>query len=124
MCIFANVPPQDIVALINAACGCELDIPGLMRIGERGWNLKRAINLRLGLDPACEMMPIAFRQPYEDGQGELEDFVVPFDDMRQAYYRAREWDLPSGKPSPQKLRQLNLEWIIPDLWGQTEANEQ
>lgn len=123
MCIFANVPPQDIVGLVNAACGYELDLPDLMKIGERGWNLKRAINFRLGLDPACERLPKMFRQPYEDGQGELESFIVPFDEMREAYYRAREWDLQSGKPLPNKLRQLDLEWLLPDLWEQTEASK-
>lgn len=123
MCIFANVPPQDIVALINAAAGYELDLPDLMRIGERGWNLKRAINLRLCLDPASERLPKAFRQPYEDGQGELKSFIVPFDEMREAYYRAREWDIRSGKPLPKKLRQLDLEWLLPDLWDKTEASK-
>jgi len=122
MCIFANVPPQEVIDLVNAACGYDLDVPGLMKIGERGWNLKRAINLRLGLDSKNEKMPKAFRQPYEDGEGELKDYVVPFDEMRQAYYSVRDWDFQSGRPSPRKLRELGLEWVIPDVWGETEES--
>ncbi|MCS7247165.1 MAG: aldehyde ferredoxin oxidoreductase family protein [Anaerolineales bacterium] len=118
MCIFTNIPPESIVALVNAACGLDLDVGALMRSGERGWNLKRAINVRLGLSPENERMPKAFRQPYEDGQGELESYVVPFEEMRQAYYCVRGWDLTSGKPSREKLRELNLGWLIPDLWSE------
>lgn len=120
MCIFANVPPQDVVNLVNAACGIEFDLATLMKIGERSWNLKRAINIRLGYNPKGERMPKAFLQPYEDGQGDLENYVVPFEEMRQEYYRARQWDLETGKPTREKLRELNLEWIIPELWGNEE----
>lgn len=120
MCIFANVPPKELVQLVNAACGMEIDLPALMKIGERSWNLKRAINIRLGYDTQGEKMPKAFQKPYEDGQGELESYVVPFDEMRREYYRVRNWDLCSGKPNPEKLQELSLEWVIPDLWGSKE----
>ena len=50
MCIFANVPPQtEMVDLVNAAYGFEWTIADMMKCGERGWNIKRAINNRLGL---------------------------------------------------------------------------
>jgi aldehyde:ferredoxin oxidoreductase len=49
MCIFANVEPEMQVKLINAACGLEWTIEDMMKAGERAWNLKRAINNRMGL---------------------------------------------------------------------------
>jgi aldehyde:ferredoxin oxidoreductase len=120
MCLFANVPPQEVVQLVNAACGYDLDVPDLLKIGERSWHLKRAINIRLGYIPDSERMPKAFQQPYEDDRGELEGFVVPFDEMRQEYYRLRKWDVRTGKPIREKLRELNLDWLIPDLWAEEE----
>ncbi len=120
MCIFANVPPEEIVQLVNTACGTQFDLSDLLKIGERSWNLKRAINLRLGYDSKGEKMPRAFQVPYEDGQGELEHYVVPFDEMRRAYYRVRNWDLESGKPTQKKLQELELEWLVPDLWRSKE----
>lgn len=120
MCIFANVPPQEIVQLLNTACGTQFDLSDLLKIGERSWNLKRAINIRLGYDPKGEKMPKAFQVPYKDGQGELENYVVPFDEMHREYYRVRNWDLESGKPIQEKLKELDLEWLVPDLWGSKE----
>ena len=49
MCIFANVDPQMQVDLVNAACGYDWTLEDMMRSGERGWNIKRAINNRMGL---------------------------------------------------------------------------
>jgi len=115
MCIFANLPPEDVVQLVNTACGYDLDLPALMKIGERGWNLKRIINLRLGLDITNEKMPKAFQQPYEDGQNELENYIVPFEQMRQEYYRVREWEIKTGMPKANKLRELDLDWVLSDF---------
>ncbi|GAB4468774.1 MAG: aldehyde ferredoxin oxidoreductase family protein [Anaerolineales bacterium] len=120
MCLFANLPPQEVVQLVNAACGTDFDVPGLVKVGERGWNLKRAINLRLGYSPKNEKMPKAFQQPYEDGQGEQAGYIVPFDELQRAYYHAREWDFQTGKPLKEKLRELDLDWLIPDLWSDEE----
>ena len=41
LCVFANVPANTVVDLVNAACGLEWQISDLMQAGERGWNLKR-----------------------------------------------------------------------------------
>jgi aldehyde:ferredoxin oxidoreductase len=37
--------------------------------------------------------------------------------MKDAYYQRRGWDQLTGIPTPEKLRQLSLEWLIPELWG-------
>ena len=44
MCMFANIAPQMQVDLINAACGYDWTVGEMMTAGERGWNMKRAIN--------------------------------------------------------------------------------
>ena len=67
MCIFANVSPETQVDLINAACGLDWDVDEMMRCGERGWNLKRAINNRLGLTRANDKLPKALLEPYHEG---------------------------------------------------------
>jgi aldehyde:ferredoxin oxidoreductase len=38
LCLFANVPPETMVELANAACGCHWSIDDLMCCGERGWD--------------------------------------------------------------------------------------
>ncbi|MFU8794021.1 MAG: aldehyde ferredoxin oxidoreductase C-terminal domain-containing protein, partial [Dethiobacteria bacterium] len=33
------------------------------------------------------------------------------------YYLIRNWDKKTGKPSPEKLRELGLEEIIEEIWS-------
>jgi aldehyde:ferredoxin oxidoreductase len=114
MCLFANVPVETIMALINTACGLDWGVEDLFRAGERAWNLKRAINNRLGLTRVNDKLPKALLEPYQDGGSA--GYVPPFADMLAAYYTARGWDPETGKPTPEKLAELGLEWVTQDLW--------
>ena len=115
MCIFANVEPEMQVRLINAACGLDWTIEDMMKAGERAWNLKRAINNRMGLTRANDKLPKALLEPFTDGGSA--GFVLDFEGMLSAYYEARGWDLETGKPSREKLIELGLDNVAQDLWG-------
>ena len=109
LCHFANVPPQTLLDLVNAACGWELDLDALMRAGERGWTLKRMINLNLGLRAANDRLPEPLLKALPDGGAA--GYEIPFDEMLSAYYTARGWDAESGVPTREKLNELGLEHI-------------
>lgn len=114
MCIFANVPPQTVVDLINPACGLNWSIQDMLKSGERAWNLKRAINNRLGLTRANDKLPKGLLAPYPNGGSA--GYVIPFEEMLEAYYDARGWDKVTGKPTKAKLVELGLEEVSRDLW--------
>ena len=114
MCIFANCEPDMLVGLINAACGLDWTVEDMMRCGERGWNIKRAINNRMGLTARNDRLPRAMLQPFPDGGSA--GFVPDIEAMLAAYYEARGWDPETGKPSPEKLSELGLEDVAQDLW--------
>ena len=114
MCVFANVPVETVVGLIDAACGLDWSAEDLYRAGERAWNLKRAINNRLGLRRANDKLPKALLEPYEDGGSA--GYVPPLEAMLAAYYETRNWDPETGKPTPKKLTELGLEWVAQDIW--------
>ena len=114
MCIFANVPPQTVVDLINPACGLNWTIDDMMKSGERGWNLKRAINNRLGLTRANDKLPKGLLEPLPNGGAA--GYVLPFEEMLEAYYDARGWDKATGKPSKEKLLELGLDDSARDLY--------
>ena len=116
MCIFANVEPKEKAALINAACGLDWSVDDMMKFGERSWNLKRAINNRMGLTRANDKLPKALLTPYPDGGSE--GFVPDIKAMLIAYYEVRGWDKETGKPSREKLSELGMEDVAKDLWGQ------
>ncbi len=115
MCIFANVEPEMQVKLINAACGLDWDIDDLMRCCERGWNIKRAINNRMGLNASNDKLPKALLEPAADGGSA--GYVPDIQAMLRAYYDARGWDAVSGKPMREKLLELGLDDVANDLWG-------
>jgi aldehyde:ferredoxin oxidoreductase len=116
MCIFANVPPAVQVDLINNACGLDWDVQELVRCGERGWNLKRAINNRLGINRSNDKLPRALLEPYHEGGAE--GYRVDLDGMLVSYYAARGWDPVTGRPSRMKLQDLGLDDIAEELWPQ------
>jgi aldehyde:ferredoxin oxidoreductase len=86
----------------------------MMRCGERGWNLKRVINHRLGLTRKNDRLPKALLEAYQEGGSA--GYVIPFDEMIKAYYAARGWDPGTGQPTRKKLHDLGLDDIVKDLW--------
>ncbi|MBP1692447.1 MAG: putative aldehyde ferredoxin oxidoreductase [Chloroflexi bacterium] len=122
-CIFANLEPDLILPLINSACGLDWTLADMMQAGERGWNLKRVINNRFGLTRANDKLPKALLQPYVDEADQETAFKVDFPEMLDAYYRARDWDILTGYPKPQKLIDLNLDFTISDLYPGNEGTE-
>ena len=41
--------------------------------------------------------------------------------MKRNYYRQMGWDEETGKPLPETLRELDLEWLIKDFWPEAAA---
>lgn len=106
MCTFANVAPQVVVNLINAVNGYHWELADMIKCGERGWNLKRLINLKLGLHRENEKLPGSIMRPLTNGGAK--GYIIPFDDMIKAYYEARDWNPETGYPNSEKLIQLGL----------------
>lgn len=118
LCNFANVPPETALELVNAACGLDWGMDELLKSGERAWNLKRAINNRLGLRRASDRLPKALLQPYPSSDERTLGFAPELEPMLDAYYVVRGWDPLTGIPTRQKLLQLGLGWVADDLWLQ------
>ena len=106
MCFFTVIAPQEVADLLSAASGQAWTVEGLLQAGERGWNLKRCFNLRLGLTPASEKLPKLLLQAMpESGQaGALPDM----DTLLDEYYAASGWDRATGWPTAEKLAELEI----------------
>jgi aldehyde:ferredoxin oxidoreductase len=115
MCIFANVAPEVQAGLLNSATGLDLSVGELILTGERGWNMKRAVNHRLGLTAENDRLPRALLEPLPTGGSD--GFTPDVQGMLYSYYAARGWDLATGRPSRQKLLGLGLSDVAEDLWG-------
>ena len=109
MCFFTVIAPQEVADLLSAASGVDWTVDDLLKAGERGWNLKRCYNLRLGLTPASEKLPRLLLQALPEGgqAGALPDMDILLDE----YYAASGWERATGWPTPQKLAELGLDFI-------------
>jgi aldehyde:ferredoxin oxidoreductase len=120
--------------IYSAVTGWELDEQELDAIGERIFNLQRAVLLRQGwgaregdklLDYHHEE-PIAYvrfnpecKVPGRDGEATSRQGMVidrgKFEKMKSEYYERRGWDVASGLQTRAKLTELRLGDIADDL---------
>jgi len=115
-CQFVNVPISELPELFSAAWGEAVSLEDLTRAGERIFNMKRALNLKLGMNPRQgEHFPRLWTQALEEGGAA--GFVPDWEGMLRQYYAYRQWDWDTGRPRPEKLVDLELEDIVHDLWG-------
>jgi aldehyde:ferredoxin oxidoreductase len=101
-----KVEPRHIADLLNAAAGWEWTADYLLQTGERLFNLKRLINLRLGVTGADDTLPqrlLTEPRPSGGAEGVL-PHLAP---MLAEHYRVRGWT-PEGVPSPERLQALGL----------------
>ena len=101
-----KVEPQHIADLVNAAAGWDWTADDLLQTGERLFNLKRLINLRLGITRADDTLPqrlLTEPRPSGGAAGVLPDL----DTMLAEYYRVRGWT-PEGVPTDARLEALGL----------------
>ncbi len=110
---------QDMVDLLAFATGWDITQEEYLQCGERNYNLARVFSIREGIDRHADRLPDRLMQdplptgPAEDMLIELEDM----EKMKDAYYQFRGWDLSNGYPAQQKLIELGLDDLIPEIWG-------
>ena len=109
LCIFSTVPPSEVCEMVNLATGFDMDLQEFLMVGERAWNLKRLINLNLGMDLEKERLPEHLIQPLNDGN--VAGITPPFEALISDYYQYRDWNTQTGRPSTYKIDALDLNEI-------------
>ena len=116
LCFFPNPPVRELCDMISAATGLDVTIDNVLTYGERMWNLKRALNIKLGYNARCsEKLPELMMRPLADGG--TEGHVPDFEMMLKDYYSYRDWDWSTGRPSREKLTALGMEEVSREVWG-------
>jgi aldehyde:ferredoxin oxidoreductase len=113
-CILPNLPSDSLAGMFSAATGRGSTKEDLLLVGERILNLKRLLNLRWGLDVQNERLPELFLTPLEEGGAA--GHVPDVDRLLADYYEVRRWDRQTGRPTKEKLHELQLEDIAAALW--------
>ena len=118
-CKFMGIllPAEDYVKLISHATGWNFNVADFRKCGERIYNLMRAFCVREGIDRQADMLPGRLMQdPLPEGPAE--GMVIDKDTLemlKDAYYDLRGWDKETGKPTAEKLAELDLADIADDV---------
>ena len=104
--IKGKIGPERLAEIVNRALGWEWTTDEILLIGRRIFQLKRLINLRLGVTAADDRLPprlVSEPRPTGEAAGNLPDMAV----MLPLYYELRGWG-PDGVPSPERLAKLGV----------------
>jgi len=90
---------------LETLTGMKMSFGRLLTIGERGFNLERMLNIRLGLTEKEDTLPARLTEEcQEPGK---EDRKVPVGELKKGFYRRRGWDR-NGVPKERTLKRLSL----------------
>jgi len=107
--IKGGIEPRHTAELVNAALGWDWTVEDVMQTGERLFNLKRLINLKLGITAADDTLPkrlLTEPRPSGGAEGVLPDLDL----MLAETYPIRGWT-PDGVPTPERLEVLGLDKV-------------
>jgi aldehyde:ferredoxin oxidoreductase len=123
MCAFlldmavAAIATQNTAALMEAVTGFVYTPDEVQKVGERINNLARSFNVREGFTRNDDTLPSRLMtEPIMAGASKGN--LISKDDlstMLDEYYTERGWDLNTGKPTREKLVELDLGYVAADL---------
>jgi aldehyde:ferredoxin oxidoreductase len=105
-----------LVDALNLVTGWDYTEEEAIETSERIANLFRAFNIRHGHTPALEVPSAKYGSIPVDGPMKGKNIMTHWEEMKAEYYRLMGWDQETGKPLPETLERLGLEFVISDLW--------
>ena len=112
--VYGSVGFERLAQLVSAVTGWNASVFELMKVGERAATLARAFNLREGLTSGDDNIPQRFFTSHTSGplHGVALDREA-FLKAKETYYDMMGWH--QGLPSPGKLGELGIDWVVPLL---------
>ena len=97
--------------ILAALTGWDIDGEELLIIGERVINLQRLFNTREGFKKEDDLLPKRMMEKPLFGEFKDEESCVisNYEDMLKEFYCARGWDVETGKPKIEKIKELQIE---------------
>ena len=92
---------------LNAITGWEMTQEEFLQAGERIFNQKRLINIRMGYSGKDDTLPSRVMEKLLDLSDDEQKVPVAFQKQLQEYYTLRGWD-KEGIPTQEKLLELQF----------------
>jgi aldehyde:ferredoxin oxidoreductase len=108
MCEFSGfaLGAENYAELLSTATGIDYDVDRFMQAGERLFNLKRLINVKMGISRKDDTLPERLLKTMMP-EGPAVGNVAETEKMIDEYYALRGWN-NDGVPTDEKLSELNL----------------
>ena len=119
---------NDIAELYSAATGQAMTALGMVVCGERINNVAKMMNVREGFRRVDDAVPEVWFRPMESPEGtiEMQDYYQTktltkqdTDRILDDYYEERGWNSETGTPTPERLKELDLEFLAAEAQGVT-----
>ena len=107
---------DDLVSMLNAVTGWEYTPEEAKRTTMRIDTLMRAFNVRHGVDPKTEKPSPRYGSAQVDGPVKAKSVIPYWEQLLDLFYEKMGWDRKSGKPLPETLTRLDLDFVVTDLW--------
>ncbi len=108
---------EPLARALSAATGWNYTLDEAMRFGRRTAAILRAFNLRCGIGTEVEYPSERYGSQPVDGPAKDHDVRAQWPRMLDVWYETVGYDRKTGKPKPETLKQLGLDWLAKDLWG-------
>jgi aldehyde:ferredoxin oxidoreductase len=113
LCFFGAITSTlPVVEWLNAATGWDLSADEYLKTGERILNMRKAFNVREGIRPEDHKLSDRALGKTPLSQGPLKGTTIDSDGLLKEFYQTVGWDSVTGGPTPQKMRELDLEELI------------
>lgn len=100
----AGLSLTQIATFFELVTGKRMSVDDFMKIGERSFTLKRALNCNWGTTSRDDSLPKRLMEPQDGGtQRHIPDLGL----MLKEYYEIRGW-MPDGEPSEEKSKELEI----------------
>ncbi len=118
ICIFTTrTRLENICRALNAATGWNYTVDDVQRFGRRVGAIARAVFLRCGHTTDTERPSKRYGSTPTDGPAKGQAVSEQWDRMVDTWYREVGYDRKTGKPKPETLRALGLDWLVKEVWG-------
>jgi aldehyde:ferredoxin oxidoreductase len=119
MCLFgyASTHVTFIPDCLTAVRGEEFTVEDMLTAGERIAVIRRAFNIREGINPLDHTLPDRAygRPPLEDGP--TAGISVQAEALAREYLEDMGWTLDEALPTPEVLERLGLDDLTAEIWG-------
>ncbi|MFX1310754.1 MAG: aldehyde ferredoxin oxidoreductase family protein [Promethearchaeota archaeon] len=117
LCLFSTLfGPYPFIDLINSLTGWRIRIDDLIKIGMRIQTLRQSFTLREGIDIAHNKLPGRVTGHPPDTRGPTKGISVDYQEFFKGYCREMGWNPENGYPLKETLEDLNLDFVIKDLY--------